>query len=481
MQKAKLSVFAIALFVFAITRMAGCTSNAPSGNSTTNSAPVSLVSTPAPAGSEQLSPNIPFDRTIGGNNIEKVQHGFDEFSWSSFVALNWPALADGTPDKSKVIGADGDNPTVWESYKETYEIFLPDGAQPVWDNHQLPQACQGIAGGPTNKVMQMAQKVSDEVLDETGNPFNTGPVIDRQNGRFARFEIRVNRVAFDFIVNNKLFNKEGQAAFTTFIQFPAGKVNSDGTNASPNEGAMIFKAAWKVIDEKNGDIPGRFHTTKAYVFTPESESPPIKPSCQLVTMGLVGFHIAHKTFKAPQWVWSTFEQVDNVVVPADAPAGLKPNFFNPDCKDCKENVPPPKPWNPNDTLSPELRSQITRILPIDQATQDLNKKWQGLLRAVNPNSVWQYYQLISTQWPSLVEDENNPIPQLQGPNAMGRPIPVYLANTALESYIQGKVNKGVPTGTSSCNACHNNAATTNGKFSDFTYILARANKTGGAK
>lgn len=484
MQKAKLTVFAIALFVFAITRMAGCTSsNQPAGNSATNqtSTPVPFVSAVNPA-PEHLSPVIPFDRTLGGPSIQLVQNGFDEFSWSSFVALNWPALPDGSPDTSKVIGGDGDHPTVWESYKETYEIFKPDGSEPVWDNHQLPQACQGIAGGPTNKVMQMAQKVSDEVLDETGNPFNTGPVIDRQNGRFARFEIRVNKIAFDFIVQNKLYNKEGQAAFTNFIQFPAGKAaGKDGTGASPNEGAMIFKAAWKVIDEKNGDIPGRFHTTKAYVFTPESESPPIKPSCELVTMGLVGFHIAHKTFHAPQWVWTTFEHVDNVEVGPNAPAGAKPNFFNPDCKDCKENVPPPKPWDPNQTLPPELRSQITRIIPIDDATKALNKKWQDLLRSVNPNSVWQNYQLISTQWPSEVLDPNNPIPQLQGPKAMGRPIPVYLANTALESYIQGRVNKGVPTGTSSCNACHNNAATTNGKFSDFTYILARANKSGGAK
>src|SRR4029078_13734279 len=29
-------------------------------------------------------------------------------------------------------------------------------------------------------------------------------------------------------------------------------------------------------------------------------------------MGLVGFHIAQKTKEFPEWIWSTFEQVDNV-------------------------------------------------------------------------------------------------------------------------------------------------------------------------
>ena len=36
--------------------------------------------------------------------------------------------------------------------------------------------------------------------------------------------------------------------------------------------------------------------------------------CTQRTMGLVGLHIVSKTPARPQWIWSTFEQVDNVPV-----------------------------------------------------------------------------------------------------------------------------------------------------------------------
>jgi hypothetical protein len=468
MRRAKKVVCAVALLSFVIASMASCNDSQPPANSNTPT-PEPQSSAPSPPG--QLSPNLPHDADFSDNpsTIEAIQHDFDVFSWQSFVALNWPALADGSPDTSKVIGQDGDNATVWESYKETYEVFLPDGSQPSpWGQRQLPPACQSVGGA--NKVLRMIQKVSDEVLDASGEPFGTGPIVDQQNGRYARFEIRMNQDTFNFIVNNTLYNKEGQQAYTQFIQFPSGVAPSKDNPNTP-VGAMLIKAAWKVIDPANGDIPGRFHTVKAYVYTPASNNPPTPESCQVVTMGLVGFHIAHKTQSAPQWVWSTFEQVDNVELGPGAPSGAKPNFFNPDCASCPVNVPPPKPWDPNKTLPPEKRSQVKRVIPIEDATKVLNAQWQQWLASVNKNSVWQYYQLVSTQWPT------NPKASLTGPQATGAPAPPFLANTTLETYIQGKV----PNVSSSCIMCHNNATTTNSKFSDFTYVLELAQSKGGAK
>jgi hypothetical protein len=470
MHLARKIICIVALCSFAASAITGCgggQQNANSGNS--NAPPAPRLAAPPPG---NLSSNLPHDADFSDNptTIEQIQHDFDVFSWQSFVALNWPALADGSPDTSKTIGADGDNSTVWESYKESYEVFLPDGSQPLpWGQHQLPAACQGVTG-QTAKVLRMTQKVSDEVLDEAGQPFNTGPLVDQQNGKYARYEIRLNQDAFNFIVQNTLYNKQGQEAFTQFIQFPSGIAPSP---ASPNTpvGAMLIKAAWKVIDPANGDIPGRYHTVQAYVYTPASDNPPTKESCQIVTMGLVGFHIAHKTQSAPQWVWSTFEQVDNVQPGPGLPPGAKLNFFNPACASCPVNTPPPKPWDPNQTLPPEKRSQVKRVIPIDDATKALNAQWQGWLKAVNTNSVWQYYELVSTQWPT------NPQAPLTGPNATGAPAPPFLANATLETYIQGKV----PNVSSSCIMCHNNATTTNSKFSDFTYLLERAKSKGGGK
>jgi hypothetical protein len=171
---------------------------------------------------------------------------------------------------------------------------------------------------------------------------------------------------------------------------------------------------------------------------------------------MVGFHVAHKTSSEPQWVWSTFEQVDNVQVGPSAPPGLKPSFFNPDCKNCPINKPPPKPWNPNVKTTP---GQITRVIPIDDATTQLNSEWQSLLKSVNKDSVWQYYELISTQWPTNATA-----------SPIGKPAPNYLANTTIETYIQGQV----PNISSNCILCHNHATTTTSKFSDFSYLLERA-------
>ena len=52
----------------------------------------------------------------------------------------------------------------------------------------------------------------------------------------------------------------------------------------------------------------------------------------------------------------------------------------------------------------------------------------------------------------------------------GAPAPSFLANTTLETYIQGTV----PNVSSNCIECHNNATMTVPVASDFTYVLQRA-------
>ena len=409
---------------------------------------------------DSLSYKIPHDATFGpnSNTLDAIQHDFDEFSWESFVALNWPAASDGLPDTTKVIGENKDNSVVWETYSSSYDVFRKGGLPPnPWGAPSLiPNACKDSLNG-AETVLQMIQKVSQEVLNFSNQPFNTGPLIDQQNGEYVRYEIRMNKEAYDYILNNKLYNKSGQAAFKNLVDFPTG------VNTSDTVGGIVLKAAWKVLEE-GVDNFDRYHKVKALIYTPASTTPAVRETCFVKTMGLVGFHIAHKTQSAPQWVWSTFEQVDNVKVGPNAPAGTKPNFYNPDCTTCPVNTPPVQPWQPNKIYPVNERSQIKRIIPIDSATTALNTKWQNRLKSVNPNSVWQYYELISTQWPT--QPQNSPT----GPNPMGNPAPEFLGNSTLETYIQGRV----PNVSSSCIGCHNNATTTNAKFSDFSYLLEQA-------
>jgi len=418
-----------------------------------------------------LSPQIPHDVTVTSPvTLESLQADFDLLSWQTFVALNWPVLPDGQPDTSQTIGQQ-DAPTVWESWKESYQIFLPQGQTPAaWDSPaSLPEACENLGEG---RLIQQMGKVPD-VLDEFIQPFETGPLVD-QNGVYTRNDIVVNRSMFDSIVNNGLYSQQGQQ------QFLANSNNRIAFECGNNQGpvgAIMVKSAWKVLG--NGDDPSDFHSVKALVYTPANDDPdkgPILPaSCSLQPMGLVGLHIVHKTDNAPQWVWSTFEHVRNVpeqTTPADQRKGPF-LFYDANATDRPVNEPPPRPWNPEQTATP---SQIVRETPLTAATHQLNQSFQASLQAVNPDSVWANYQLISTQWPTdPAADCISPSPT----NPLGTPAPNFLANTTLETYIQGSV----PQASSSCMECHNNATTKvtespRTSFADFTFLLERAQSTG---
>src|SRR5437763_13489978 len=90
---------------------------------------------------------------------------------------------------------------------------------------------------------------------------------------------------------------------------------------------MELKASWVALPD-----PSQwryFKTSKAYIVGPD---PKILP--RLVTVGLVGLHIIHKTAKAPQFVWATFEHVNNAPSTADIQNNtLLPwyTYFNRNC------------------------------------------------------------------------------------------------------------------------------------------------------
>ncbi len=415
-----------------------------------------------------LSPDVPPDVTVGADtSLDGLQRDFDRFSWCTFIALNWPATADGQPDKSKVIGQDGDNSTVWEAWKEVSEIFLPGGRRPPdWGTPRTPpegwpQSCKVLFRKGSRLLVQIA-KVPN-VLEQAQQPFKTGPLID-QHGRYARFEIQVNRPMFQFILDKKLYSKAGQQGVKNVV-FPCG------SQQTGEVGAILVKAAWKLLSESEAKS-GRFHTSTAVIYTPASADPPVRQKCERATVGLVGVHIVHKTIGSPQWVWSTFEHVDNC--PTDGEVADRPaySFFKKHAPGLKLNTPPPRPWDPNTVEPPDRRTQVMRMIPITPATKALNAQFQAALRAAGKPgkpSVWANYQLISTQWPTNPSKKCDVL-AAHPFNRIGTPAPQFLGNSTLETYIQGRV----PNVSSSCMECHANATTTQAAFSDFTYILERA-------
>ncbi len=439
---------AAATFVFAL---AACTDShlKPEPHDSLSRADIRQHASAATAPLPPLSSTIPLEISVpqSNPNLQDLQDDFDLFSWQSFIAVNWPGGSDGNPKPGATFGANV--PTVWENWKESRDIFLPGGATPPpWgQDPPPPDVCKGMGNGVLN-LTQVGK--TPNVLDESGEPFETGPLID-QNGQYVRFAIMANQDMFNTIVSDGLYSKAGQQKFGKPANFaqPAG---------SKNTGAIMIKSSWKVMGGK--DQASRFHTIQALVYTNPGEHEGVQASCKLQTVGLVGLHIAHKTADEPQWVWSTFEHVDNVPVKGEPIDKSQYNFYNKDCSgDCDVNEPPARPWNPNNPHTPP--SQIMREVALTASTKSLNARYQALLQQTYPGTVWANYELISTQWPTNAKNPTDPT---------GNPAPSFLANATLETYIQGKV----PQASSSCMACHNNATMTNRQPSDFTYLLQRA-------
>ncbi|WP_437308156.1 hypothetical protein [Sorangium sp. So ce388] len=433
----------------------------PAGSSTPDA---SQKQSPAPI---VLSPNFPGDVTVtnGAGGLPAIQADFDVFSWNSFIAANWPPGPDGGGDPKQTIGAGpiGDNPTVWEGWISTADVFLDGGKTPSWGaKPEVPAACQGVFKDGMRILRQVGK--TPGVLTDTNQPFKTGPLID-QSGNFVRYDIVINRPMFDYIVTNGLYSKKGQKAFKDTVKFPCG---AEGGAV----GAVMIKAAWKVLADPTTER-ARFHSADVLLYTPPSTTRKIEEKCEAGTVGLVGLHIAHKTNDAAQWVWSTFEHVDNAPRAAEAkkPPRAVYNFFNPACgADCPpDNTAAPRPWNPN--VKNPNHTQVVRVDTllesegfIPASAKARNDAARALLVGAGASSVWQYYELESTQWPT---DTNVGKCEAKPANPSGTPAPTFLANTTMETYIQGTT----PGVSSSCIGCHGNAAMTNGAASDFTYVL----------
>ncbi len=408
----------------------------PSSAAVSRSIPLAPVCQ-APLQSPQLSWQVPTDVKghLQQSNLNVVQRAADIFSWQEFIALNWPAKTGerGIPHQTAALNAPG--PRVWETWKETSEVYLPNGREPLPWNAAVPHP-PGLDARKPLKILYRQSKV-DEVLSDEFQPTKAdlalpGTLTD-QKGRIVRYEVRMNQIAFDYVVQNKLYDATHQAKLEKF-NFP--------------NGAILIKAAWREVDPQE---EARFHTVSAYV----TDNPDLKKATyQEKRMGLVGFHIMHKTASAPQWLWSTYEQVDNL-------RGANPSFFNPDCPDCLTNH----------QTQAHVPNQVTRLTPIPDQNPDCNQPKQALdnvvelnktIQAGLKNSVWQNYELVNTQWP---------LPKVKTdttPETVFQVNPALLANTTMETYIQK---------TSSCMGCHALARSVNPNqyaSADFTYTLAYA-------
>ncbi len=439
--------------------------------------------------SPDITMEIPHNPQLAQQGDDKSVF-IDNFAWKVFVALNWPAdcLHQGVPLENKKIGEAPESPRVWEFYRIPEEVFFPAGKEPPTQPTK-PFTCvedrNSLNTGHNSTVVQLTESGMLAGEDNDADPAMV-PLVD-QHGNYIINETRINPKEFDQIVKNKWYDAIKLAQFNSDKNFTlvcSGNENDNllGVPCSTyeKEGAIEIKAAWRVFDERNSEAEkARYYTTKRKLLIPADRSDTGVEFSQVVEVGLIGFHIKHKTSEQG-WIWSTFEQVDNV--PDGTPTPVQYTLYNPNCtENCKQNdyhvIEAPYYWQKEaphavKKVGGEIRNQIlSQIVRSPEPlfyrqTSKQNEQWQHKLRHISESSVWQYYKLIGTEWLSnpglpydLAKREISPAPPL--------------ANVAIEPYIQ----------TTNCIDCHTGATLKNVMkpneassfpMADFSFQMAKA-------
>jgi hypothetical protein len=371
---------------------------------------------PAP---KVTSADVPADVDIPAGFSGNPIAFFDDYSWRAFIALVWPGLNGNQGEPDRALSVDGPGPRVFETYKSLAEVFHNDGTPPRPWNQYDPAAYNpcGVATHYGDLTLGSFSKFSN--LGEAGFGNLLGPLV-AQNTTYVRYLTGFNKGEFNQILNQRWYLRSQLPPPPSSITF--------------DNGAIDVKSAW--IDMSGIAHPERFYTRTAYVLDP------VTGSSQPVKIGLVGLHIVQKTPTRPQWIWSSFEHIDNA---PPAQAGSPGSFtFN-------DGTPTPMPANNPYPLTrvlqppPAAPFNVTRVKPIHPSTVGTNNAYHAALAA---NSKWRFYQLVVTQWPTTPSN----------PNLDGKPPHTFpgaspndqtsFANTALETFEQ----KFVITG---CMACHN--------------------------
>ena len=383
---------------------------------------------PNPPTATISSPTVPDDVCIPSGFGGLPIAFFDDYSWRSFIALVWPAQQRqrGQADTSQsVSGTAGSR--VFETFKSEWELFNGQSGTPsAWDAFDGPNPCNAQGVGFNDLILGSFSFSKFGNLGEAGFGNLVGPLV-AQNRTYVRYSTGFNQVEYTQILRDKLYLKENLSK----VVFA--------------NGSLDVKSSW--IDLTGVLHPERYYSKKALLLDPS------RGVCDTKAVGLVGIHIVQKTKSRPQWIWSSFEQIDNV-----PPSHGSPVAFNDGSGTSmpKEN---PYPFPPTFPTSPPYN--VERLTPINLSTQHTNAVYQKLLAG----SVWQFYQLVTTQWPVAQPPESPTV----DPTQDGTPAHTFpgrrsdgsaFANATMETFDQTDIKKG-------CMNCHNTVR----QNSDFVWSL----------
>jgi hypothetical protein len=445
-----------------------------------------------------FTPNIPVDVDPAlqqalkeAGDIYQLNQMFNVYSWQALVAINWPIDANGV---ARPNFTDEGTPA-WLNWKEAFQVYRADGNTPSpWGSQRNDGGLglnESIVNDTDARIILSSRTPThsgnDNIANETDQAF-AGKLFD-QNGNVVVYEVLMNKEEYDYVVENKLYNVNGQLEFSkthTEANFPKGNYEENTL------GATEIKLAWKILGD--GDVVERYFKDEGYIINEQTGQP------EKALLGLIGFHISQKTPTGKQWVWSTFEHIDNLdqnVIQLDGETKvIHPTLRNPNCEICPVNVDVSNKgetysyqqdqhgdfWNVrNDSMKQSnnyytdvavMKTQAKRAVDIPVRVQNINSMMQEYFE--QEGSMWQYYQLIDTQYPlnqnaapatSTATMYN--IPESVVNKSGGKPNLALLTNISMETFFQqGNQLAGLMEssssdvnifGTESCMGCHSSA------------------------
>jgi len=264
----------------------------------------------------------------------------DEIAWQMFLQLNTPLT--------------GNAPKLWESWRQTSSVYLPDGGQPApWG--QEPPPPQLVIDKAKTAGLDLSLPFHNLDSDVQSDGLALRDRFEQNSDQNVRYQILMNQDTFQYIVTTKIYNMNGQQALA-----------QSNTPANFPWSAFEIKTSWIWIGTNQdilNQLQGKYYIVNAYYeqFDSRGKSTGVY---QVGRAALSGMHIITKP--VPQWFWVTFENV------YDAQYTFAHNE-----------------------------------LPMSDSTKQANAIYQPALK--NQGSIFANYQLTGTQWQFLDPSSGQPI------------------------------------------------------------------------
>jgi hypothetical protein len=354
--------------------------------------------------------------------VENDNCNFHRWAWQEFL---WLMQASGTGGEANFLTLANPN-----------DLFV---------DNPLPYPGRPEGAGLTfmPRDRKDAELMDAEAIHQAGD---NGVLID-QAGQPVFYTILLDSTWYNFARSNGFNTAAGFRAAADTLNFPTG-----GT------GALEVKTAWRVAAVGGStyipDAASRFFTTQAQIPTVTVQGGAFvtdTTKMRAATLALVGMHVVGTVPGHPEFIWATFEQVDNAPLCSQTPTGAtndstgSPWSLYPANLRCTSETCNLLPKQASFTPTPVCRvaayGDTSLKSPNVQNIQALNASVQSQLAS---GSVLRFYRLIGGQWtfpgglPVTTGDSTN----LRGSS--------LLANLTMESFLQWKVNVDT-----TCFTCHN--------------------------